>query len=310
MSNDVQFSDEDQAALQETLQETGEQLAEQNKPEQPTNETQPSTEEGGEEAGQPEEAEAEDQVDQDLRAQAEHFGLNPDWFASSEALRNQVRQYEQMQLQWYRQQQDQARAQPEQQQQPRQEQQQPEVPFKLDLDPEEYPQELIDQINGAFESVHQHYQPYLQRMQQLEEHFRQQQVQQEQQVFDQAVGELQHGQLFGDDPRARTPEQQQNAARLYQEAETLAELYRQQGRQFSVSEVVQKAEQLAFGDQIKQYQDQTRAARMKKQANKKLGSGTRRSAAFEPSKPWEGEPEDNPVLIEAWNKMAREAGER
>lgn len=270
----------------------------------------------------------EDGIGEELQQRAQAYGIDPQLFGSSEQLGvaldaldrqwvDQVRQYRQAQ------QQPQQQVQQQQQQQPAmtqpEGQQVPQVPFKLDLDPSEYPQEFVDKMNSVLEQVHQHYSPLQQQVEQLNAYLQQQHQQQmqqmqqrEQEMFMGAVESLGHKQLFGDGtPGNLTQQQAQNLQKLYQEAEVLAESYRLRGLPVpEVKTLVSRAEQLAFNDQLKSYQQQTRNARLSKQANQRLGAGRRNASQLGKKQQWDGEEEDNPVLKEAWDRMIAERGER
>ena len=77
----------------------------------------------------------------------------------------------------------------------------------------------------------------------------------------------------------------------------------------AMSELVRRAEKLAFEKELDQYRAQTRNARLAKQSQQRLGSG-KRSSSFQSSGAWDGETVDNPVLKEAWDRMLSERGER
>jgi len=325
MSEDLELTQEEFDLLNDPIEGMQQDSGE---PEQKTDDTRTDDHSGAVDTD--DKVAVDGEIGEDLQQRAQAYGIDPQQFGNAEQLSvaldaldrqwvEQVRQYRQSQQQAQQQQ-------PQQQQQVQQPvtpqpdgQQIPQVPFKLDLDPSEYPQEFVDKMNAVLEQVHQHYSPLQQQVEQLNAYLQyqhQQQMQQmqqrEQEMFMGAVESLGHKQLFGDGtPGNLTQQQAQNLQKLYQEAEVLAESYRLRGLQVpDVKTLVTRAEQLAFGDQLKNYQQQTRNARLARQANQRLGAGRRSGTAMGQKQQWDGDEEDNPVLKEAWDRMIAERGER
>lgn len=263
-------------------------------------------------------------ITDDLRSRAQDYGLNPDLFENAEQLEQQMLSLDQRFAReasnWRNQQQQQYQqpyAQPQASPQHQQHQQQdtlPEVPFQLDLDPEEYPDGLVEKFNGVLKQIHESYSPLRDQVKQLQDHitYQQQQYQQQEQMrvieeFEDAVTTLGHKQLFGEKGSANAT-QSNNLQRLFAEADALAAGYQMRGMQVPpMKELVRRAEQLAFANELKDYHARTANARLQKQAGQKLGSG-RRAPIHEGD--WDGEPEENPVLKAKWNELMQEVGER
>lgn len=260
-------------------------------------------------------------------AQAQAYGLDVKQFETPAQLERKIldidrRWAEHAAMQRWQQQQQQFL---QQQQVPQQQPQQPgqpatppaDVPFKLNLNTDEYPPELIEQVNTAFKAVHEHYQPLQQQVQQLQQFVEQQRQQMEQAKqaeifaeFHRSVQGLNHKQLFGETPESLSQEQALNIRKLYDHASMLAEGYAVRNMPVPpMSELVRRAEKLAFEKELDQYRAQTRNARIAKQAQQRLGSG-RRSTSFQSQGKWDGDDVDNPVLKEAWDRMIAERGER
>jgi hypothetical protein len=192
-----------------------------------------------------------------------------------------------------------------------------EVPFKLNLNTDEYPPELIEQVNTAFQQIHEYYSPLQNQVRELQQFAEQQRFHAEQakqaEIFNEfhhSVQSLQHKQLFGDDPATLNQEQALNVRKLYDHASALADGYAMRGMQVPpMGELVRRAERIAFEKELDTYKSQTRNARLAKQAGQKLGSGGR-SASFQPRGDWDGDTVDNPVLKDAWERMIAEQGAR
>jgi hypothetical protein len=267
----------------------------------------------------------DDSADDGVTERARAYGLDPELFESKEALESQMLAIDR---QWSAQARQRAAAEQQRvdqqkkaaelaRQQRRAAVEQKTVPFKLELDPEVYPPELVEKLNGVLEQVHKHYSPLQQRVDQLNQHIEQQRQtsvrESQQRVVEEFRGSVQalgHKQLFGDGTNT-TQAQLANVQKLYAEADSLAAGYQMRGMPVpDMNELVAKAERLAFADELKKYNSQMANARLQKQSRQKLGSGRRRSANAAANTPWNGDPEDNPVLIKKWNEMMEANGER
>ncbi len=303
--------------LQEVFDEVnGVEPSEETKPtEEPVAES-PSSE-GEPESVSPEPVD-ESAISDEMASTAREYGLNPEFFETPEQLEQQMLSMDRLAAQQARQAYQGQQQQQQAQQQPQvdpQQQQEPASPFQLDLDPAAYPEGMVDTFNGVLKQIHDQYNPLMQEVEQLRGHLQQQHEQQAQQQqmqvvqdFETAVGGLGHASLFGADDGSRTQGQVQNMQALYAEADALAAGYYHRGMAVPpMAQLVAKAEQLVFGEQLKNFNARTANARMKKQAKQKLGSGNRGAT---PTGDWQGDPEDNPVLKQKWKELQEGRSER
>lgn len=263
------------------------------------------------------------QMDENLAVRARNLGLNPDDFASQEALHRNVAVAEQNYAQFYQQQQQAGQAQSQSFQAVPPADEGWKLPeFKVELD-DDYDEGLKEAINGLASQMSDHYN---QQMEVLAQNILNQQdyigrfAAQEQQAhsqaelddFNSAVRELGNDELFGEGVYQEASQggtEAQNMERLYDQAFVIASGYASQGRQVpEMGELVKQAYQTAFSGEIDEQGRRERNDRLRRSSSKRLGGGgSTRAAAEAPGE--EGDIVNSAVLKDAFDGFLRDNGD-
>tara|TARA_R100000808_G_C2110553_1_gene124757 strand:- start:59 stop:1021 length:963 start_codon:yes stop_codon:yes gene_type:complete len=319
MSTDI-TNEEEQVELTEQDLEVIEEINQENEPE----DTQGDAEEisgVSEEVDEPQlsqEAEPDESPgDDNLVKWANHYGINPDDYANEDALRRHVeatgRYYQQVQQMQQLQQQQQAPPQDTQGEQAVAKQ------FKIGLD-EDYDEGLRDKINELAAEMQQHYDGQMAVLAQAllgQQEFisGQEQIAQSAQYkseldsFNEAVGGIGNDGLFGESDYQDLQQgsaEAQNRERLYDQVLVLGAGYHQQGKQMPpMADLVNQAYRTVFSSEIDNQNRKSFNDRVRKQARRRLGSGSTAKKTAVPT----DDPVDNPVLKEAFDSFLKENGD-
>jgi len=318
--------------------------------EEPKQETEPEDEQSGDDNSADDVSESEPEINTDLLEAAKGYGLSAEevaGFDSVESLdlamqlydrqtsqtgRQIAEQQQQQQLQYQQQEQQQAeQAQQQQSQYQQQAQQERQVQQKQPPPPsgyEDIEEKLKDAgyedeaILSAFrKQANENHQlkngfkelvTYLQGEKQRGVNEQQFQAQQQQQLDDQQFYEhvdgLKKPGLFGSSTSV-TDSQQANVSKLYDELLTLRAGMANSGRDSFMSKgLVDRAYRLSHPGEIQKESRSTYRDKVAKQSRRRMGSG--QTTKSRKNVPWDGEPEKNPVLIDAWNEFQDENGRK
>ena len=126
--------------------------------------------------------------------------------------------------------------------------------------------------------------------------------------FDAIVDQLDEGELFGAaDAIQPDSDPARNRAKLWEAVDTLRDVMAAQGKRATLTPaLVRLALSVEFADKVSERQRRDFSRRVQQQSQRRLGSGGRRNAG--PDRPWTGDPERDPVLLEAYAAMERENG--
>jgi hypothetical protein len=176
--------------------------------------------------------------------------------------------------------------------------------YSLDLKEEDYDEGIVKEFRklaGHFEG----------RIKSLEGLLRQSESrlrETEQQQYDTLIDTLGHEDLFGNSEKVRTAEQKKNRSRLLQTVDVLRAGFSAMGREVAVTpSLVKRALNQEFAEKLtaKQRRDFTR--KVQEQSKRRLaGAGQR--ASLNDKAPWKGDPVRDPILLEAYESIMREAG--
>ena len=255
--------------------------------------------------------------DDNLVQWANYYGINPDDYSSEDALRRHVEStgqyYQQIQQQQHLQQQQYV---PEQ---TTQTEPVASTEFQVDLD-EDYDPGLLDGINGLANQMSSHYNDQLEVLAQAfldqqefingqREQMQASQYRNELTEFNNAVGGLNSGELFGQSGYEQlTPgsTESRNREALYDQVLVLANGYQAQGKQIpGMEDLVGQAYRTAFSSEVDNQNRKSYNARLRKQSKRRLGSG---SSAKKTSVPTD-DPVDNPALKEAYEGFLKDNGD-
>ena len=321
MSSDI-TNEEEKVELSEKDLDVIEEINQENEPEETSGDTdEPSSSSHEVDEPQPaQEATSDDTPgDDNLTQCANYYGINPDDYASEDALRRHVestgRYYQQVQQMQQLQQQQSAQQAPTdtQGEQPAAKR------FEVGLD-DDYDEGLRDKINELAAEMQSHYDSQMTVLAQAvlsQQEFiggQQQQVKTEQykselDSFNEAVGELGNSSLFGNDGYQELQQgstEAQNCEQLYDQVLVLASGYQQQGKQVPpIADLVGQAYRTTFSGEVDKQNRKSFNDRVRKQAKRRLGSG---SSAKKTSVPTD-DPVDNPVLKEAFDGFLKDNGD-
>ena len=311
----VELSDKDLAVIDEVNQE--------NEPEETTggadDDSGTSTEVDEPQGVQDSEPDVDDPgYDDNLVQWANYYGINPNDYSSEDSLRRHVQStgqyYQQAQQAQQYQQQQYAQENPAETQAEQIARQ-----FNVGLD-DDYDEGLRDAINGLAAEMQTHYDGQLEVLAQAllsQQEFiggQQQQAQSaeyrsELDSFDESVGGLGNESLFGKssyENLAQGSAEAQNREQLYDQVLVLASGYQNQGKGVpSMGDLVKQAYHTVFSGEIENQSRKSFNNRLRKQAKRRLGSG---SSAKKTSVPTD-DPVDNPLLKEAFYGFLKDNGD-
>jgi len=128
------------------------------------------------------------------------------------------------------------------------------------------------------------------------------------QQFYEQMDALDRSDLFGTSTNV-TDKQQENVGKLYAERNLLNNGLLNSGINTAPQGgLVERAFRLSHPVEIQKANSKTYRDNVAKQSRRRMGSGQTTKARK--NVPWDGEPEENPVLIDAWNDMQKEYGNR
>jgi len=322
MSTDITNEEEKEVELTEKDLDVIEEINQENEPEETSGDAdEPSGDSKEVDEPQPAQGTEPDDTpgDDNLVQWANYYGINPGDYASEDALRRHVestgRYYQQVQQMQQLQQQQGAQQTPtdtpgEQSAAKR---------FEVGLD-EDYDEGLRDKINELAAEMQSHYDGQMSVLAQAvlsQQEFiggQQQQVQTQQyrselDSFNEAVGELSNGKLFGESGYQDLEQESteaQNREQLYDQVLVLAAGYQQQGRQMPpMADLVGQAYRTTFSNEVDNQNRKSFNDRVRKQARSRLGSG---SSAKKTSVPTD-DPVDNPLLKDAFDGYLKDNGD-
>ena len=321
MSADITNEEEQEVELTDKDLDVIDEINEENEPEETTDgaDEQSGASEEVDEPPVEQDADPEDDPgDDNLAEWAKYYGMNPDDYANEEALRRHVeatgRYYQQAQQMEQLQQQQSAQQHPTGAQE-----EQVAKQFKVGLG-EDYDEGLREKINDLAADMQQHYDSQMavlaQAVMSQQQYIgsKQQEVQAERYQselddFNEAVGKIGNGELFGESGYQdlnQGSSEAHNREQLYDQVLVLATGYQQQGKQVpEMSDLVNQAYRTAFSSEVDNQSRKSFNNRVRRQAKRRLGSG---SSANKTSVPTD-DPVDNPALKEAYEGFLRDNGD-
>ena len=321
MADDITNEEEQEVELTDKDLDVIDEINQENEPEETSGETDESSGESVEvdEPQAVEAAESEELPDEDNLTQwAKYYGMNPDDYASEDALRRHVeatgRYYQQAQQMQQLQQQQSTQQTPTDTQE-----EQIAKQFKIGLG-EDYDEGLREKINELASEMQQHYDSQMAVLAQAvmsqqqfiggkQEEAQAERYRSELDDFNEAVGEIGNRELFGESGYQDLGEgssEARNREQLYDQVLVLATGYQQQGKQVpEMSELVNQAYRTAFSSEVDNQSRKSFNNRVRRQAKRRLGSG---SSAKKTSVPTD-DPVDNPALKEAYEGFLRDNGD-
>ncbi len=321
MADDITNEEEQEVELTDKDLDVIDEINQENEPEETTEgaDEQPGPSEEVDEPHLEQDADPDDDPGDDNLVQwAKYYGMNPDDYASEEALRRHVeatgRYYQQAQQMQQLQQQRSAQQYPTGTQE-----EQVAKQFRIGLG-EDYDEGLREKINDLAAEMQQHYDSQMAVLAQAvvsQQQFiggKQQEAQAERyrselDDFNEAVGEIGNSELFGESGYQDLSEgssEAYNREQLYDQVLVLATGYQQQGKQIpEMSDLVNQAYRTAFSSEVDNRSRKSFNDRVRRQAKRRLGSG---SSAKKTSVPTD-DPVDNPVLKEAYEGFLKDNGD-
>ena len=320
MADDITSEEEEDVELTDKDLDVIEEINQENEAEETTGaDEQSGTAEEVDEPPVVQDADPEDDPGEDSLVQwANYYGMNPDDYASEEALRRHVeatgRYYQQSQQMQQLQQQQSAQQYPTDTQEGQVAKQ-----FRIGLG-EDYDEGLRDKIDELAADMQTHYDSQMAVLAQAvmsQQQFiggQQQEAQTERyrdelDSFNEAVGGIGNDGLFGETGYQDLGEgssEAQNREQLYDQVLVLATGYQQQGKQIpEMGDLVNQAYRTAFSSEVDNQSRKSFNNRVRNQAKRRLGSG---SSANKTSVPTD-DPVDNPVLKDAFDGFLKDNGD-
>ena len=320
MSDDIINEEEEKVELSEKDLGVIEEINQENEPDETTGDTDETSGESTEvdEPQAVEEAEPDDDPGEDnLVRWAEYYGMNPDDYASREAMQRHV----EATGRYYQQAQDAQQLQQRYAQQAPTDTQEEQVAkqFRIGLG-EDYDEGLREKINDLALDMQTHYdsqmavlaQAVLSQQQFIggqQEVAKTAEYRSELDSFNEAVGKIDNNELFGERGYQELEQgsmEAQNREQLYDQVLVLATGYQQQGRQMpAMGDLVGQAYRTVFSNEVDNQSRESFNKRIRKQAKRRLGSG---SSANKTSVPTD-DPVDNPLLKEAFDGFMKDNGD-
>ena len=171
------------------------------------------------------------------------------------------------------------------------------------LNPEYFDEELVSKFNRQAERIKRLEERIAQADSQQREASHRQMVS----AFDSIVDTLGHEDVFGkSDGLDRDSDHWKNRAKLWEAASVLVAGMASKGKAASLSPaLVRRALNQEFADLLSTKNRRSYSERMLKQSGRKLGSGGQRVATGE-HRPWNGPPEKDPALHQAYREMEKD----
>ncbi len=184
--------------------------------------------------------------------------------------------------------------------------------YKSGLDPDDFDENVIAEFGRLNEHHEQRYlqqeQRYKQqeeRLEQIESRYRDTEDRQINARFDAAVDALDNEELFGTSAAPNV----ENRVRVRKAYDIIALGTEGQGQSVEITPVsMKRAQNLEFADELNTQHRTSLSQKLKSQSQRKLGGGGGQRTAPDKNQEWTGEPEDDPVLVDAYNKANREGG--
>ena len=320
MADDITNEEEEDVELTDKDLDVIEEINQENEAEETIGaDEQSGTSEEVDEPQVVQDADPEDDPGEDTLVQwANYYGMNPDDYASEEALRRHVeatgRYYQQAQQMQQLQQQRSAQQHPTDTQEGQVAKQ-----FRVGLG-DDYDEGLREKIDELAADMQTHYDSQMAVLAQAvmsQQQFiggQQQEAQTERyrdelDNFNDAVGEIGNDGLFGKTGYQDLGEgssEAHNREQLYDQVLVLATGYQQQGKQIpDMGSLVNQAYRTAFSSEVDNQSRKSFNDRVRKQAKRRLGSG---SSANKTSVPTD-DPVDNPVLKDAFDGFLKDNGD-
>jgi hypothetical protein len=178
--------------------------------------------------------------------------------------------------------------------------------YKTDITEDEYDEAIVKE----FRKIAGHFEGRLKSLEGMLQQSEQRAREAEQQQYDTLIDSLGHEDLFGSSERARTSEQRNNRTKLLQTLDVLRAGYAAMGRDVAVTPtLVKRALNQEFSEKLTEKQRRDFTRKVQEQSKRKLVGAGQRASTNENAR-WKGDPIKDPVLLEAYESIMREAGGR
>jgi len=178
--------------------------------------------------------------------------------------------------------------------------------YEPSLSADEYDEAVV----GEFKKVASHFGERIGRLEEMLQASEERAVAAERQQHDTLIDSLGHEDLFGNVDAPRSADQATNRQKLLESLDILRAGLTALGRRATVTPaLMRRALNQEFAEKLSTKHRASLTKAIQKQGSRRLGGGKSKPSTLQ-SKAWSGDPERDPVLLEAYWEAAKEAGGR